>query len=87
MFTMELILATVFSQDVNLSSESENPLARVPASIFEYSAGTGNRARLEKLITIISHFPRSEPILKYFASRNQGNSELGLPRRNSFKVD
>ena len=34
MFTMELILATVFSQDVNLSSESENPLIRVYQLLF-----------------------------------------------------
>ena len=49
----------------------ENPLARVPASIFESSAGTGNRAHLERLITIISHFPWSESILKYFAKRTK----------------
>ena len=87
MFTVELILATAFSRDVNLSSEGENPLARVPASIFESSAGTGNRARLERFITIISRFPWSEPILKYFARRTKAARSWDYLEETALKLN
>ena len=84
MFTLELILATAFSRDVSL--EVENPLARVIASIFETARGTGNRPRLERLLSILSHFPWSEPILKYFARRTKAAQSWDYLEETALKL-
>ena len=84
MFTMELILATAFSRDV--SSEGENPLARVAASLYESGKGTTNRPRLDRLLSILSHFPWSEPILKYFARRTKAAQNWDYLEETALKL-
>ena len=71
MFAMEAILATAFSRDVSSDSGKENPLYRAAASVFQSARGAVGRPRLEGLLMVMSHFPWSEPILKYFARKTK----------------
>jgi len=71
-FTMEVILATAFSRDIGSESGKENSLTKAAASIFQTGrSSSDNRLTGERLMMIISHFPWSEPILRYLARRTR----------------
>ena len=69
MFTMEVILATAFSRDISLENGQENLLIKAAASIF-HTVRSGSLG-LERLVTVISHFPWSIPLLRFLARRTR----------------
>ena len=70
-FTMEVTLATAFSRDISSDSGSENPLTKAAASIFQSATRPKNDLTGERLTMILSHFPWSVPLLRYFARRTK----------------
>jgi len=65
LFTMEVILATAFSRDVSTQKGTDHPLTKAAAAIFQNSS-SGNE-KLDKLLTILSHFPWLEWIIRKLA--------------------
>ena len=71
MFTMEVILATAFSRDISLESGKENLLIKAAASIFHTVRRSENGLGLESMMTFLSHFSWSIPLLKFLARRTK----------------
>ena len=66
--TMEVILATAFSRDVDTQRSSDDSLTKAAASIFQNIA-SGN-SKLDRLRMIVSHIPWICWVLKYIARRS-----------------
>ena len=86
MFAMEVILATAFSRDVSSDSGKENPLIRAVASVLSSARRSEGRPRLEGLMMVMSHFPWSGPILKYFARRTNVARSLDYLKQTGLKL-
>ena len=72
MFTMEVILATAFSRNINSDNNEESPLTKAAASVFQTGRSSSrNSFAAERLVVIMSHFPWSIPILRYLARRSR----------------
>ena len=70
MFTLENILSTAFSRDIDLDSGNENPLITAALSIFQSTRRSGaNNNAGEKLLMLMSHFPWIKHLLRYVARR------------------
>ncbi|XP_065914971.1 cytochrome P450 3A9-like [Dysidea avara] len=67
LFTMEVILATAFSRDVN-TQKGDNPLSTAAGAVFQNTATTNER--FEWLLMIMSHFPWIERLLRKLARRS-----------------
>lgn len=64
-YTLEVILATEFSQDISITTGEESPLSKAASSILPSNSTSNFSAK--KLQTLLSHFPWGSPLLKYFA--------------------
>ena len=83
---MEVLLATAFSRDVSSDSGKESPLIRAVASVFLSARGSEGRPRLEGLLMVMSHFPWSERILKYFSRRTDAAQSWDYLEETALKL-
>ena len=68
MYSLETILSTAFSRDIDLSSDKENPLITAAVSIFEsLRRSVKNNNTGEKLLMLMSHLPWIKHPLRYSA--------------------
>ncbi|XP_065882305.1 cytochrome P450 3A24-like [Dysidea avara] len=84
LFTMEVILATAFSRDAGTQNCSDNPLTKAAASVFK-TTSFGNEA-LEKLLTMLSHFPWMEQVLRKFIIRSQAARSFNYLENTALKL-
>ena len=84
-FTMEVILATAFSRDISPESGKENPLTRAAAAVFQ-SGRSGSTADMEKVLTILSHFPWCVPLLRLLISRTKFAQNWNYLEKSALKL-
>ena len=70
MFTLENILVTAFSRDIDLDSAKANPLINAAIAIFQSTRrSVENNNAGEKLLMLLSHFPWITHLLRFIARR------------------
>ena len=82
-FTMEVILATAFSRDVNLDGGRENPLIKVASDIFKAGRTLGG---FERVMMVISHFPWSVPLMRFLARRTRAARDWDYLHETALKL-
>ena len=85
LFTMEVILATAFSQDIHLGSDKEHPLITAAIGYFQ-SHQPGNSFSVERLIMFMSHFSWSEPLLKYLIRKTKRAQDWKFLEETALKL-
>ena len=84
LFTMETILSTAFSRDIDTQKGSDNPIAKAAASLFN-STATSNE-RFEMILTVLSHFPWMEWLLAKFARQTQAAKNFDYLEDTALKL-